>query len=66
MLPTPNEREKRIAKLRYQVARFEAKGYLDTAAHEELRRLLEIPEAVSPRNAKKAKPEEPKEEIADG
>ena len=65
MLPTPNEREKRIAKLEKQVARYEAKGYADTAAHEELRRLLESPEAVSPRNTKKVKPED-KEDLVDG
>lgn len=58
MLPIPSEREKRIAKLRFQVARFEAKGYTDTAAHVELDRLLHPPEAVSPRNTKKVKPEE--------
>ena len=56
MLPTPKERL--IEKLKRQVERFEAKGYTDTAAHVALARLLNLPEAVSPRNTKKVKPEE--------
>lgn len=58
MLPIPSEKEKRIEKLKRQVERFEAKGYTETAAHIELERLLNPPEAVSPRNTKKVKPEE--------
>lgn len=65
MLPIPSEKEKRIEKLKRQVARFEAKGYKDTAAHEALRSLLNPLEAVSPRSAKKAKPEDLKE-LTDG
>ena len=56
MLPTHKERL--IEKLKRQVERFEAKGYTDTAAHVALARLLNPPEAVSPRNTKKVKPEE--------
>ena len=48
----PNK-EKQIEKLRKQVARFEAKGRKDTAAHIMLARLLKPVEGVTPRNAKK-------------
>lgn len=62
MLPIPkDEREKQIEKLKKQVEQYERKGYKDTAAHVMLDRLLNPPEAVSPRNAKKAKAEGLKE-----
>lgn len=64
MLPIPSEKEKQIAKLRKQVEQYERKGYKNTAAHIMLDRLLNLPEAVSPRNAKKAKSED--KELNDG
>ena len=50
---------KRIEKLRKQVARYEAKGYVNTAAHQLLARELKLVEAVKPRNTKKVIQEEP-------
>lgn len=53
------------SKLEKQVRRFEEKGYMDTAAHQVLARLLEAEkqsaEGIIPRNTKKVK-----QEAADG
>ena len=48
---------KQIEKLKKQVARYEAKGRYDTAAHKMLARLLQPVEGVTPRNTKKVKQE---------
>ena len=48
---------KQIEKLRKQVARFEAKGYTNTAAHIMLERLLQPVEDKIPRNTKKVNKE---------
>jgi hypothetical protein len=54
-----DEKEKWLEKLKKAAARQEAKGIHDSAFHTELARLQgQSPEAVSPRNAKKAKPED--------
>lgn len=58
MSPTQNET---IQKLKAQIARYEAKGYKDTAAHQVLARMLKKQpkpvEDVIPRNTKKVKQE---------
>lgn len=63
MSPTPDElkeaaKKRWLEKLRRQVWLYERKGNFNTSAHTELERLLNPSEAVSPRNAKQAKPEE--------
>lgn len=51
-----SEKERQIEKLKKQVARFEAKGYHDTAAHKMLAALLNPDDGVTVRNSKQEKP----------